>query len=228
MATVQIILFDIDGTLIRSGGAGKQAFEKTIADDFGKEVADHEVLFSGRTDRAIVGDLFTHCGIENTANAWQHFFAAYLRHLPDCMASQEGRVLPGVKKLLEQFQQRPDIAVGLLTGNSEQGAQIKLKHYGIADYFDFGGYGDDHLDRNLVAQDAVSAARQHLSFSFTKQQVCVIGDTPRDIGCGRAIGARVIAVCTGSHTARELAAANPDLLLKDLSDHEPLLEVLLS
>lgn len=225
---MQIILFDIDGTLIRSGGAGKQAFEKTIEDAFGKGVADHEVPFSGRTDRAIVGDLFKHCGIENTANAWQQFFAAYLRHLPDCMTSHEGHVLPGVKNLLEQLQQRQDIAVGLLTGNSEQGAQIKLKHYGIANYFDFGGYGDDHLDRNLVAQDAVSAARQHLSFSFTQQQVCVIGDTPRDIGCGRAIGARVVAVCTGSHTAGELAAANPDLLLKDLSDHEPLLEVLLS
>lgn len=225
---MQIILFDIDGTLIRSGGAGKQAFEKTIADAFGKEVADHEVPFSGRTDRAIVGDLFTYCGIENTHTAWQHFFTAYLRHLPDCMASHKGHVLPGVKDLLNQFQQRQDIAVGLLTGNSEQGAQIKLEHYGISNYFDFGGYGDYHLDRNLVAQDAVSAARQHLPFSFTQQQVCVIGDTPRDIDCGRAIGARVVAVCTGSHTAEELAAANPDLLLKDLSDHEPLLDVLRS
>jgi len=223
---MRICLFDIDGTLIRSGGAGQLAFEKAMDVVFGIKATNHNVPFQGRTDRAIMGDLLAHCGVENTQQSWQLFLKAYLDHLPRCMDERDGNVLPGVVDLLDQLSQRQDVAVGLLTGNGAEAAQIKLGYYGIAHYFDFGGYGDHHCQRELVAQDAVSAARTHLGIPFENKQVCVIGDTPHDIRCGRAIGAVVVGVCTGSDSANELAATSPDLLIDNFCHKEPLLEVL--
>ncbi len=223
---MRICLFDIDGTLIRSGGAGQLAFENAMEVVFGIKTTNHCIPFRGRTDRAIMGDLFAYCGVENNHQSWQLFLKAYLDHLPGCMDERDGDVLPGVVDLLDQLSQRQDVAVGLLTGNVAEGAQIKLGYFGIAHYFHFGGYGDHHPQRELVAQDAVSAARLHLGIPFENKQVCVIGDTPHDIRCGRAIGARVVGVCTGSHSANELAATSPDLLIDNFSQPEPLLEVL--
>jgi phosphoglycolate phosphatase-like HAD superfamily hydrolase len=130
-------------------------------------------------------------------------------------------VLPGVAALLAQLAQRQDVAVGLLTGNTQRGAKVKLAHYGLAEYFRFGGFGDAHLDRNQVAADALSAAREFLGHNVEPADVFVIGDTPLDIRCARAIGAHAVAVATGGHALDELARARPDLLLADLeSAHE--------
>lgn len=223
---MRICLFDIDGTLIRSGGAGKQAFEQALHNAFGVDATEQDIPFSGRTDRAIVLDLFCCFEIKATETAWQRFSESYLQQLPECLAASEGYVLPGVGDLLEELRRCPSVATGLLTGNASEGARIKLDHYGLTDYFHFGGYGDRQLDRNLVAHEAVAAARQYVTKPFNSEQIYVIGDTPLDVRCGRAIGAQVIAVCTGSHTETELAVAEPDLLLKDLSEHGALLEVL--
>lgn len=223
---MRICLFDIDGTLIRSGGAGKQAFERALHQAFGVDATEQDVPFSGRTDRAIVLDLFSCFGIEATDTAWQRFNESYLQQLPECLAACEGYVLPGVVDLLEELGRSPSVATGLLTGNASEGARIKLDHYGLADHFHFGGYGDRHLDRNLVAHEAVAAARESVTKPFEAEQVYVIGDTPLDVRCGRAIGAQVIAVCTGGHTEEELVAAGPDMLLKDLTEYGTLLEVL--
>ena len=117
------------------------------------------------------------------------------------------------------------MAVGLLTGNVAEGARVKLEYYGLAHYFAFGAFGDDHLNRDDVARDALAAARTHVSPDVSPEQVWVIGDTPLDIECARAIGAHVLAVATGVHTAAELAAERPDLLLGDLSDVQRVLEL---
>lgn len=217
---MHVCLFDIDGTLLLSGGAGKAAMERALAVEFAVDARSDGIPFSGRTDRAIARDLFRLHGVADTPRNWQQFVAAYLRELPDCLASHPGRVLPGVAELLTQLRAREDVAVGLLTGNLQEGARLKLTHYGLWDHFAFGGFGDVHEDRDHVARDALAAVRQGLGRE--PAVIWVIGDTPLDVRCGRSIGACVVAVATGWHSAADLLREQPDLLLRDLSDVAPL------
>ena len=152
---MHICFFDIDGTLILTGGAGQAAFELTFAEEFGVDRWTGDVAFSGRSDRAIVGDIFREYGIEASDSNWRRFSEAYLQRLPKTLAEREGRVLPGVSELLSTLGGRSDIAVGLLTGNTQAGANGKLSHFGIETHFDFGGFGDVHIDRNDIAAEAL-------------------------------------------------------------------------
>ena len=220
---MNLCLFDIDGTLLASGGAGKTAMEMALAEEFGVAVQDHKVPFSGRTDRAITRDLFRVHGIPETPENSRRYLDCYLQLLPNCLHSHQGRVLPGIVELLTLLAQRPHVHMGLLTGNVRAGARIKLDHYGLFDFFAFGGFGDEHFDRDDVAREALAAARSHAGADVNLERFWVIGDTPLDIQCARAIGARVAAVATGWHSLQELAAARPDVVLTDLSDPAPLL-----
>jgi phosphoglycolate phosphatase len=222
-SSMNICLFDIDGTLLASGGAGKTAMELALAREFGITVDDHKVPFSGRTDRAITRDLLRRYGIAETAENCRRYLDRYLSILPECLHSHEGRVLPGIGELLALLAQRPNVHMGLLTGNVREGARIKLGHYGLSAFFAFGGFGDAHFDRDDVAREALEAARTHAGPDVNLERFWVIGDTPLDIQCARAIGARVAAVATGWHSLQELAAARPDVVLTDLSDPAPLL-----
>lgn len=221
----KVCLFDIDGTLIRSGGAGQKAFEAALSAEFGISTFNGDVAFSGRTDRAIVRDFFMLHEITDSAGSWQRFRDAYLAHLPITLAANDGMVLPGIVPLLDNLDASPDVELGLLTGNTADGAELKLSHYGIFHYFKFGGYGDHVLDRDAVARSALQATRQHVNGVGT-EDVIVIGDTPLDVQCARAISARAVAVCTGFSPVEELRASKPDLLLQDLSDASPLHELL--
>jgi phosphoglycolate phosphatase-like HAD superfamily hydrolase len=220
---MNVFLFDIDGTLISSGGAGKAALEGALAAEFGIAELTGRVEYSGRTDRAIVRDLLAMHHIEDTPENTRRLLNGYLKNLPGSLATSTGLVLPGIAALLETLSPREDAAVGLLTGNIREGARLKLGHFGLYHHFAFGGFGDDHFCRNEVAREALAAVQKHLNGSFRSDRIWVIGDTPLDVHCARAIGARVAAVCTGWHCREELAAADPDLLLTDLSDPEPLL-----
>jgi phosphoglycolate phosphatase-like HAD superfamily hydrolase len=219
-------LFDIDGTLLSSGGAGKHAMYAAIASEFGVADLNDGVPFAGRTDRAIGRDLFLQHGLDDSPENWRRFVRAYLGHLPQSLRERPGRVLPGVRSVLAELGARSDVIVGLLTGNLRHGARAKLNHYGIDSYFQFGGFGDNHLDRNNVACEAIQALSAHASVPIAVEHVWVIGDTPLDIHCARSVGARVLAVCTGFHAAAELAAERPDLLLSDLSDASQLMAAL--
>jgi len=212
-----VVFFDIDGTLLRSGGAGKLAMLTAVQKAFGVEPAPTEVPFSGRTDRAIMRDLLKVHGIEFTPEHLRKLVHAYLEVLPDCLRRMSGRVLPGVCELLDRLQQMDNVAVGLLTGNLRQGARVKLGHFGLAERFAFGGFGDEHLDRNAVARDAWLEAQRHLNGQCSPERIWVIGDTPLDIECARFIGARVLAVATGTHSLEQLQAHQPDLVLPDLT-----------
>jgi phosphoglycolate phosphatase-like HAD superfamily hydrolase len=223
---MHVCLFDIDGTLLASGGAGKAAMETALAEEFGLTDVRHDVVFSGRTDRAIAHDLLVNHGIEPTAANWVRLRDAYLKLLPESLARHRGRVMPGIEIILEEFSGRDDVVVGLLTGNVRDGARLKLGHYKLFHHFVVGGFGDDHFDRDDVARAALAEVRRHLNGSPDIQRIWVIGDTPLDVRCARAIGARVAAVATGWHSVEELAAAQPDLLLLDLSDPQPLYEML--
>jgi phosphoglycolate phosphatase len=221
---VHVCLFDIDGTLIRSGGAGREAFESALVEAFGLERLIDGVPMSGRTDRVIGRDLMHLHGIDDTHENWALLRAAYLQRLPRLLALRQGRVLPGIEALLRSLAERSDFAVGLLTGNMEAGARAKLAHHKLDEHFSFGAFGDHHTDRDAVAREAVEIIRLRISGNVSADRIWVIGDTPHDVRCARSIGARAVAVATGWDSREVLAAAAPDLVLDDLSDAAPLLE----
>jgi phosphoglycolate phosphatase-like HAD superfamily hydrolase len=226
---MHICLFDIDGTLLNSGGAGQAAMEAAIREELGTDEPIHGVSYAGRTDRAIIGDIFAFYGVELTDTVKERFVATYLRHLPRELAGRPGLILPGVAEMLSHLHHREDVTLGLLTGNLLEGARVKLEHHGLAEYFDFalGAFGDEHLDRDDVARAAWAAMRAHHRHveRLTPDRVWVIGDTPADVRCGRAIGAKVLAVATGVYSIEQLAGAGPDKLVKDFADAEAVLEL---
>lgn len=214
---MKTLLFDIDGTLVRTGGAGLHALHLAMQSLFGIEhLAEVEVR--GRTDRSILRDLFAAHQIEETPTHWRDFRQAYLQRLPASLAARPGRLLPGVAETLHELALTDDCALGLLTGNMRPAAQIKLSHFAVDHRFAFGGFGDENYCRNDVARDALAAAQQHLNERFDREQVWVIGDTPLDVECGRAIGARTVGVLTGGFNRAEMTAVSPDFLLDDLRD----------
>jgi phosphoglycolate phosphatase len=219
------VLFDIDGTLIQTGGAGKIAFAETFLELFGVEQIAGSVGFAGRSDRAIAEELMRLHGIKPTPENWQRFTTAFLPRLEQVLPRSAGEILPGVVKLLDELATLAHVNIGLLTGNIAAGAKAKLSHYQLFDRFRFGGYGDDWTDRNDIAIAARQAARLHLNGTATSEDhFIVIGDTPADIRCARAIDAFAVAVATGGGTLEQLAEAKPDLLVADLTDSRVLLQ----
>lgn len=219
---MHVILFDIDGTLIHTRGAGRAALRRALIEDFGIENPNDNVPVEGRTDRGITRDLFASHQIEETVENREKFHNSYLRHLPEQLKNRPGTVLPGIQSLLASLQSTGHVAMGLLTGNTRRGAGIKLAHFGIDHYFEFGGFGDLHYQRNDVAGEALREVRSRHGADFEAGRVWVIGDTVLDVQCARAIGARAVAVGTGGHTLDELRTAEPDHLFADLSDSTPL------
>ena len=214
---MNVFLFDIDGTLIDAGGAGQAAMEQSLAEEFGAVGPVSGISTAGRTDRAIAMDLFKFHGIEVTDDHWNRYLKSYFRLLPDSLQNRPGVILPGVRELLQSLGNRDNLKLGLLTGNFAEGARLKLDHYGLTQYFSVGGFGDEHLDRDDVARTAWQLVQGHHP-RVELERVWVIGDTPSDIRCARAIGAKVLAVATGIFTAEDLGPHQPDMLLDDLSD----------
>jgi phosphoglycolate phosphatase-like HAD superfamily hydrolase len=215
---MHLCFLDIDGTLISTAGAGQAAFVVTLTKDFGiPNVTSQGVAFAGRSDRAIALDLFQLYGIEPTPETWQRFCRHYVQRLEEVLPIHNGRVLPGVVPLLENLAARGDVALGLLTGNVHEAARRKLTHYGLWNWFPFGGFGDEHMDRNDIAASALAAGREHLN-GTAHREIVVIGDTPNDIRCARSIGARAVAVPTGQTSIDILRAEKPDILVETLED----------
>lgn len=210
-----VCLFDIDGTLLLTGGAGKAAIQAALAAEFNLEWPARDISLHGRTDRGVFQELFACCNLDDCAEHLDRLRRAYLAQLPRWLAAFPGRVLPGVVELLGTLEQLPAIAVGLLTGNMQAGAALKLQHFRLERYFSFGGYGDDHADRCAVAAEALAAARRQFGAALDPKDVWVIGDTPHDIRCARAIGARAVAVATGGCSVEELSRHAPDVVLPD-------------
>ena len=213
---MHVLLFDIDGTLIDAGGAGQAAMEQAVAEVFGETRPVDGIPAAGRTDRAIGRDLFEYYSIPATDDNWTRYLNSYFSLLPESLRTRQGAILPGVVPLIERLAGRSDVFLGLLTGNFVEGARLKLEHFGLHHHFRTGGYGDAHLHRDDVARDALTAVREHIPH-VQADQIWVIGDTPADVQCGRAIGAQVLAVATGIFAADHLQQHNPDLLLSDLT-----------
>jgi phosphoglycolate phosphatase len=214
----RLLLFDIDGTLLTSRGAGERALTAAVRDQFGSEDALRGVEIAGRTDSGIARQILRALGQDVTAENITRLFDSYLQHLPRFLPLTGGSLLPGVRLLLERLHGQDDAVLALLTGNLARGAELKLIHFGVWEFFRFGAYADDHHDRNELGPFAVRRAFEHKGFKIAAEHTFVIGDTPHDIACGRAFGAKTVAVATGIYSREQLAPHEPDFLFDDLRD----------
>lgn len=219
----KLFLFDIDGTLLTSGGAGERALRLGFRDRFGIDDDLSSIEIAGRTDSGIVREMLAAHRLPATPENIAAFLDGYLHHLAQEIPRTPGRLLPGILPLLDALQPRADIVLALLTGNLARGAEIKLRHYGVWHYFEFGAFADDHHDRNQLGPFAQARARAQRGIEFPPERIFVLGDTPHDIACARAIGAKAIAIATGKFSQADLAAHTPDFLFEDLSDLDAVL-----
>ena len=224
--TKRLLLFDIDGTLIDSGGAGIASLQDVLRERFGINDDLHGIEVAGRTDTGIVRQILLKQQIAPNDETISDFLDLYVEFLERELPLRNGKLLPGVEELLSRLKRRPHIVLALLTGNVERGARLKLEHYGIWDHFEFGAFADDHHDRNKLGACARIRAREKHGRDFAAEQIDVIGDTPHDIACGKAIGARTIAVATGRYSRAQLAEHQPDWIEDDFSEVERIIEQL--
>lgn len=220
-----LALFDIDGTLISTDGAGLRAFRSAMEDVFDIQIEPTAISPDGKTDPLILKEflqLYQSTALWSQASE-KKLFARYLECLEDEMSlartSGRARVLPGVEGLLETLSTASDFAVGLATGNLEAGARIKLQSLGLYGYFRFGGFGSDSENRTELTLIGVRRGRSHVA-PIPVDGAFIIGDTPFDIIHGHAAGEAVIAVATGRYGVDELGAHNPDLVLGNLMETE--------
>jgi phosphoglycolate phosphatase-like HAD superfamily hydrolase len=225
----RLLLFDVDGTLITAHGAGRAAMAHALREVYGTTGPIDAYDFRGRTDPEIVADLMRAAGVpEATVRArLGACLAAYVRALEPEVARRGVRVMPGLPALLAALARRPDALVGLLTGNVEAGARVKLAPTGLWPFVRLGAYGSDDADRRRLPAVACARARALLGRPVPFDRVTIIGDTPLDVDCARACGARAVAVATGWHSADELRACGPDHVFPDFSDVDTVLAALL-
>ncbi len=218
----RLVLFDIDGTLLSSGPPAKTAFSSALVEVFGTAGDVDNYRFEGRLDPLIVIDLMKDAGIPQDV-VLRHLKPAldrYLDNLEAALSARKPVLKPGVESLLCDLRPRDGVVSALLTGNVERGARIKLSAAGIWDFFRFGAWGDEGKNRNELGPVALARARQVTGHEFEGRDCVVVGDSRYDVECGKAIGARVVAVATGLTHPDVLAGAGADAVLPDLGDME--------
>jgi phosphoglycolate phosphatase-like HAD superfamily hydrolase len=221
-----LLLWDIDGTLIASGGAGMSALQAALRDVFRLEGSLADIDFAGRTDTWIMRAVFRKFELPATPENFARFFDGYIAALPAALVNPSARVLPGVREILRAVAAHGGIAQGLLTGNMRRGAQTKLAYHGLWDHFEFGAFGDDSEFRNDLGPHAVRRALERHGVNFAADDVWVIGDTPHDIACGKIIGARTLGVGTGGSSLDDLRAHAPTAVVETLADTDAVLRLL--
>ena len=228
---MRLVLFDIDGTLLVARGAGRRALAAALKDVYGTAGDIDGYDLRGQTDPRIVFDVMEGAGLEREAvrERLDDCFEAYARGLAAEIGDGDKVVtLPGIGDLVRRLHGEAEVLLGLLTGNIEAGARIKLGPTGLLPYFRLGAYGSDHLDRRQLPSLAARRAHALVGVPFAPDQVLVIGDTPRDIECAGHFGAVAVAVATGQYTREALEAERPDLLFSNFADVEDALAKLLS
>ena len=222
MAT--FVLFDIDGTLITLNGAGSRSLNRAMEDLFGIPEGFREIHFAGKTDFQIIREGLRKFDLPDGDDFLHSLLDRYLDYLRIEVASGRGRVKEGVKALLETLHELTGVYLGLLTGNVEAGARLKLNTFGLIRFFQAGAFGDDSEDRNLLLPFAIKRLLDSQSISVNYEQCVVIGDTPSDVLCAQIHGASSIAVATGTHSPEQLKKTTADLVLSDLSNTEQIVE----
>ena len=225
----RLLLFDVDGTLLR-GGPAKEAFRLAMTGVFGTtgKIDEHE--FSGKTDPQIARELLRGAGLPDSEieRGFPSLWSRYLEELERRLPARPPELLPGVSELLDALEAEAGAALGLVTGNIVGGARLKLGAVGLSGRFEVGGYGSDEEVRNRLPAVALRRARERWGVEFDPGSVVVIGDTHRDVACGRAGGHRTVAVATGRMSRSTLEEAGADHLFDDFSSTDRVLEVLLS
>lgn len=232
MSSRRLILFDIDGTLLSSDGAAPRAFRDALVATFDTAGPIRGHAFGGKTDPQIARELMSAAGLpdERITDGLDALFDTYIRNLHREIRTVETTLFAGVEALLDGLEEQAErTTLGLLTGNIEPGAQIKLRAAGLdPGRFRVGAYGSDHAERSELPAIAVQRAEQRIGHRFSGKEIVIIGDTPNDIACGEHLGVRTVAVATGSYTREQLARCGPDHLFADLEDTGAVMEALLA
>jgi phosphoglycolate phosphatase-like HAD superfamily hydrolase len=228
---MKLVLFDVDGTLLTARGAGRRALKRALEGVFGTSGALAGYDMSGKTDPRILFDLMEGAGLDRAAvkERVDQYFGVYARALDEEIGDGRDVVaMPGVLELVPRLARAEHVVLGLLTGNIEAGARIKVAPTGLLPYFALGAYGSDDPDRRCLPSVAARRAHAQLGRAFAPADVIVIGDTPHDVDCARAFGAAAVAVCTGRFSRAQLVAERPDLIFDDFSDVEHAARALLA
>ena len=236
----KLVLFDIDGTLVLTGGAGIRAMNRACEELVGHPLALDGIPVAGRTDRLILTDVVARAGHALDDGLLDRLREGYISKLKEEI-ERPGRtqsfeslgargglkaVMPGIRELLDALERRDDVFLGLLTGNFEAGARIKLAHFDLWRYFRCGAYGDDAADRNELVPFALARARQAGLPDIAPHDILVVGDTPHDVACARAVGATPVAVATGGFTVKQLRESGAEIVFQDLSRTSEFLNLL--
>jgi len=222
----KLLLFDIDGTLILSGGAGGKALSRAFEELFGIEHVSSKIILDGMTDRAIAriliqqfsNEISKKDNIEKIIDAVLQKYLFYLKE--EISFSENFHVLPGILKILTSLSLREEIVLGLATGNIKEGAKIKLSRGNLFDFFSFGGFGCDAEKRTELISIAIKRAKEKVGLNFAREEIFVIGDTHHDIRAGQELGVKTIAVATGSFSSDTLAKYKPSFLIPQFTDEK--------
>lgn len=219
---IRAVLFDIDGTLLVTGGAGGVAWQRAFEELHGVEADVAEHTDAGMTDPEIAAIVFREViGREGSAEERARAIGCYLKHLPDAVAGSDGyRTMPGVEQLLDRLIEA-GVLLGLVTGNIEAAAHIKLARGRLNRFFSFGGYGSDSADRTEVTKAALTRGKLVSGGSLQNSSCISVGDTPRDVTAGHGAGIEVVGVATGSYSVEQLKQAEADWSLVDLTNRFP-------
>lgn len=225
---MKLLLFDIDGTLVLSGGAGKRAMNRVFEEFYGYADVMEGITLSGRTDDKIMMDAYAKAGMEFSYEELERFKSRYFERIKlEMLVDHNGkRVMPGVAQVLPELQKRNDVYLALLTGNWEQGGRTKIGYFNLDHYFPFGAFSDDSSERTALVPIAVQRFEERYSLHPELRDVYVIGDTPADILCAKPHGVVSVAVAAASHSVDDLRPFAPDVLLEDLTDLPRVLEIL--
>jgi len=224
MPLSRLVLFDIDGTLLSTNGHGVRAMMAAYAAVWGRDPSRVEYRMSGKTELAICHELLGLLGFSRAEveQGLPRFWSLYPQELRRHIRPDTTTVHPGIRELVQALRAREDVVLGLLTGNCEAAAKVKIDVAGLAG-FALGIYGEHHEERTALGPLAIAAARERYGQEFRGKSIVIIGDTPNDIRCGRAVGARTIAVGTGRMPLEQLAEHAPDFLFHDLADRDAVL-----
>lgn len=225
---LKLLLFDIDGTLLMSGGAGKRAMSKAFVILYGHDSVMESISMSGRTDDLILKEAYEKSSVPFTKDELRRYKKIYFEILKKEILKPhtDKRLMPGIHRLLPLLNERNNISLGLLTGNWQQSGYIKIGHFGLQDYFPFGAFSDDSPIRHKLIPIAIKRFKEYSKMTITPDNIFVIGDTPADIQCTKPYGVKSIAVGAAHHSIDELKQHDPDYIFKDLEECDQFLELL--